>query len=240
MNKSNIELCANLANEAYTNNLECIENSIMVQNLSTDCEVHIGAKDNIVYIAARGTSSIKDAVHDLQVWRTKCKFLNNTNVHTGFLNQYLSVQSCIHEEIKKHTEENKVKSIVFTGHSLGAAVSTIAALDFKLKNPKKIVKCITFASPRVGCSKFAKVFNEVIDVSHRVVYHRDPVSFAPICLRFRHVNGCIHFKKNSTVLVSEDYFWPMGCLISQHFMKNYVDCITEWCKEDSINLELTD
>ena len=232
MMKQTIYFCSKLANEAYSDKLKTIQNSTLLINQNTDCEVHVGLHNNIIYVACRGTSSLKDAIHDIQLWRTKCKFLKNTCVHSGFLQQYISIQCNVQEEIRNIlNNEKKIKSIVFTGHSLGGALSTIAALDFKLKNPKIIVKCITFASPRVGCPKFAKLFNANVDISHRLVYHRDPVTFAPFCLRFRHVKGCIHFKKDNSVDINENYFFPIGCFVTQHLMDKYKERVEEWNDE---------
>ena len=231
MLKKTIFICSQLAEEAYSEKLTYIPTSTLLVNTNTDCEVHVGILDEVLYVASRGTSSLEDAVHDMQIWRTKCKFLGGTSIHSGFLQQYVSIQCPLHEEIRKILDSHKVKSVVFTGHSLGGALSTIASLDFKLKNPNKVVKCITFASPRVGCKEFARLFNKTMNVSHRIVYHRDPVTFAPLCLRFRHVKGCIHFKKDKRVVHSDSYFFPFGCMISQHFMENYKKVIEEWNNE---------
>lgn len=66
-------------------------------------------------------------------------------------------------------DKNKNASIYITGHSLGAALATIAAMDIavidlaqedKIKNP---INLYTFASPRVGDNTFAKAFNEFIN-----------------------------------------------------------------------------
>jgi len=227
MDKSNIHICSKLASEAYENELQSIPDSQLLINKATDCEAHIGILGNTLYIASRGTSSLKDAVQDLKMWRSRCEFLKNTNIHRGFLNQYLSIRTKLHKEIENRIDIN-IKCIIFTGHSLGAAISTIAALDFKLQNSDRIVKCITFASPRVGCQQFAKEFNKHVDISHRLVYHRDPVTFSPFCLRFRHVKGCIHFKKDKSIEHDDKYFFPLGCLVSQHFMHNYEDRVSDW------------
>jgi len=103
-------------------------------------------------------------------------------------------------------------------------------MKLNTKYPVEII-CITFASPRVGCKSFTKYFNEQIKTSYRFVYHRDPVTFLPFCLRFRHVNGCIHFKKSGKVVISENYFYPFGCLISQHNMELYKKSTEQWLDE---------
>ena len=224
---STIALCAKLSNEAYTQKLKSVTSpGKLLVDLKTDCHIHIASQNNIIYVVSRGSSSITDALHDIKMWRSKCEFLKNTKIHTGFLDQYMSIRRSLQSQVNLLLNDN-INTIVFTGHSLGGALSTIGALDYKIKQSNLIVKCITFASPRVGSPDFAKLFNESIDVSKRFVFHRDPVTFVPICLRFRHVKGCIHLKKDNTVNVSEEYFFPIGCLVSQHFMEKYKQRILE-------------
>lgn len=227
MNKHAIRMCSILANEAYKSDLKSIKKSKLIENKNTDAQAHIAGHKNNIYVVCRGTSSVQDALIDIKMWRTKCDFLNNTLVHSGFLEQYVSIRDQINEEIRKLITENTIR-IVFTGHSLGSALCTIAALDCKINNPEHHIECVTFASPRVGSKSFVKLFNKTVDISYRIVYHKDPVTFLPTCLRFRHVKGCIHFKKNGQVSISDKYFVPIGCFISQHFMEKYKESIEEW------------
>lgn len=59
--------------------------------------------------------------------------------------------------------------LTFTGHSLGGALASLAALRVVLENLKasKQIKLYTFGQPRVGCSRFAAKHDELI--SHRYV-----------------------------------------------------------------------
>lgn len=222
-----IKKCSIYANESYRSNIKSLDGSILLENIQTDTQIHIGKDKDTIYIIGRGTENMTDIKHDIKIWRRKCSFLNDTLVHSGFLEQYESIRKMLLDEFKKLTSDNSCKKIICTGHSLGAALATIAALDMKLLYPPFEVSCITFASPRVGSPGFAKLFNKKIDNSLRYVYHRDPVTFIPICLRFRHVKGLVHFKKNGKTVISEDYFFPLGCLISQHYMEKYKESIAK-------------
>jgi hypothetical protein len=80
-----------------------------------------------------------------------------------------SIYQAISEFFSSNYLDKKNASIYITGHSLGAALATIAAMDIavidlikqdKLKNP---IYLYTFASPRVGDNKFAQKFNEFIE-----------------------------------------------------------------------------
>lgn len=70
-----------------------------------------------------------------------------------------------------------------TGHSLGGAMATTAALlyrtdtDFLSTQERTIL--YTHGAPRVGNSKLAKTLNEYIPYNYRVVFNRDPVPHLP-------------------------------------------------------------
>ena len=226
MNKCTIRKCAQIANDAYGITL-CLDDVLCIEDKQTDTQVFIGETERYIYISSRGTSNLQDVIQDIKIWRTRCNFLKNTKIHAGFLEQYMSVRKDIKEDILKRIEKSN-KKIVCTGHSLGSAISTICALDLKLQLPEQHISCITFASPRVGNTKFAKLFNDNIDTSHRFVFHRDPITYSPVCIRFRHVKGCIHFKKDGTTEMSETYFMPLGCFITQHYMSKYIEAVEEW------------
>ncbi len=124
-----------------------------------------GKEEGTLYIAFRGTYSKDDAWIDSDFIKSECDFLGGKFVHRGFLNRYLQLKkdmkNLVEEKIKlyKNKTNKDIKKIVITGHSLGGALSTLAALDlqqnqeiFLKNNPKekKIpVKLITFCSPRV-------------------------------------------------------------------------------------------
>ena len=139
-------------------------------------------------------------------------------VHSGFNNQFLSVREPLEAKVddfmyqhfqkypvwgknyqngeecngnlNNKEEIEPIPTIIFTGHSLGGALATLSSLYFKCKYPEAEISCITFGSPRAGCSEFAKLFNENIDESYRFVNDNDPVPCVPLAWRFKHVKGC--------------------------------------------------
>jgi Lipase (class 3) len=67
----------------------------------------------------------------------------------------------------------------FTGHSLGAAMAEILAYRFKAANPWRDVRCIKFASPRVGTSRWKD--NRNPNVKFASIYvDRDPIHHFPV------------------------------------------------------------
>jgi hypothetical protein len=238
MYSQEIRKSSELADEAYGRQVN-LDKTCLIENKDTDVQMHIGIYRKVLYVVGRGTSSIRDIFHDIQFSQSRCAYLNNTCVHTGFLKQYDSIRKDLIAEILNLYKTNEIKRIVCCGHSLGS-ICTLAALDIKLNSLLCVdILCITYASPRIGGKNFVKLFNKTIPLNHsfRFVYHRDPVTFLPLALRFRHVHGCVHFKKNRSIVRSDSYFFPIGCMISQHFMEHYKERASQFVSEETLYIE---
>lgn len=72
------------------------------------------------------------------------------------------------------------KTIIVTGHSLGAAMAELAAIDLKLNvYPSMRFASYTQGTPRVGNPAFATLFDQQIDVSFREIHQADCVPHLP-------------------------------------------------------------
>ncbi len=108
-------------------------------------------------------------------------------IHLGFSNYYRILQLALLERINTLlASDDSIEHIIFTGHSLGGAVATIAAVDVSKwleenGNTHIETSLITFGSPRVGNYQFA----HYVDVeagfkeNFRVTYNKDPVTCVP-------------------------------------------------------------
>ena len=68
------------------------------------------------------------------------------------------------------------KPLRIIGHSLGAALATLMAVDVRSnRNFKKSISLRTFGSPCVGNPAFVKHFNQTIYDSKRYAIYMDPV-----------------------------------------------------------------
>lgn len=210
-----IEQCATYANDAYTD----LTKGVFIEDANTDCQAFVILQGDDIIITGQGTTTATDWTINFQLWRKRVSYLENTMVHSGFIKQYESVRDRIHEEVSKHLQSKKIKRIVCTGHSLFGAISTIIALDCAIKYPVQVC-CVTFGSPRVGSSKFAKLFNKLVATSFRCVRHKDPIVFTPLPGRFKHVRGGVHFGKD--ISFSMPLYNPIGCSVSHHSMEEYL------------------
>jgi hypothetical protein len=191
-----------------------------------DCQVFVALNDeDEIIITGPGTTTMKDWLIDFKTWRIKVSYLNNTLVHAGFIKHYESVRSDIHVEIERIINLKKIKRIICTGHSLFGAVATVIALDCAIIYDIP-VSCVTFGSPRVGGPKFVALFDKLVSTSFRCVRHKDPITFTPLPIRFKHVRGGVHFGKKLTFDMPFIYDC-CGCQVFHHSMENYFKFIKE-------------
>ncbi len=87
-------------------------------------------------------------------------------VHGGFKSRWLKLKPWV----LKNLPNNVTFDLLLTGHSLGAAVATIAANDMALSlGPNRNVYLLTFGSPRVGDAAFAEQVVKVVRYLERHV-----------------------------------------------------------------------
>ncbi len=74
-------------------------------------------------------------------------------------------------------------TFVFTGHSLGAALTTLTAFDIVTQGiiPREKVIMYNYGSPRVGNSQLAEAIQKAIPELYRVTHWRDLVPHVPPC-----------------------------------------------------------
>jgi hypothetical protein len=86
---------------------------------------------------------------------------------------------------------------IVTGHSLGAALATLFAMENDAKRKFDISRLCTFASPRVGNMEFVHLFNQLPIDSWRIVNTRYVVPklppHIPIVLDYGHVDDAYPF-----------------------------------------------
>jgi len=145
-------------------------------NNDTDTQAFLAkTKDNqFAVLAFRGTEVTKFKDVRIDVMASKKSVLDG-RVHSGFRVAYESVAPEIEEEVLKLGDV----PLYITGHSLGAALATIATqrLEHNPRIREKIAACYTFGSPRVGNSEYDIEFKSPI---YRVVNTTDIVTVIPL------------------------------------------------------------
>ncbi len=164
----------------------------------------------------RGTDSNRDILTDFELgilpWDR-----NEVGIHKGFRKALDSVWDEIEKELSQ-----LACPIFYTGHSLGAALATLAAARYA---PRAVY---TFGSPRVGNEAFIASLSTV--PIHRVVDNKDAAALLPPkVLGFRHV-GLLHFLREPQADAKENFFLELlrvfdtpPRLLADHAPVNYVD-----------------
>lgn len=207
---------------------KCIEEPNFYSS-HNDCQVYTCKYNKTLCISFRCTEHIEDIFTDLNISRVllnidfPSNLKKNLYVHNVFLKQFESVKLNIEQEIieyyintdkkDKSVKENK---IIFSGHSLGGALATIASLYFKLKYKELNIICITFETPRVGCNDFVKLFNQEITNSYRFVNDNDPIPGFPTAWRFKNVKR-LH-RLNNDKIMKELKPWRFYIFIKNLFL----------------------
>ena len=118
-------------------------------------------------VAFSGTVTVHQALYDLHFQKRRHPAGRGCSVHAGFWKLYKGIRRAAMEGMRKGLEENEVRELVLTGHSLGGAMSFLAALDLLVTEDSKLVAAIdltvmAFGAPRVGNAALARVWRDAV------------------------------------------------------------------------------
>lgn len=185
--------CARLSQEVYGNfatlkfdslpNVDAtlIESENLRQTDTQAAILHNAASQDL-YIVFRGTEKGLDWINNFQfrqqVYPYGDESTTDVRFHRGFMTAYFAVRDRILELVEKYPD----CVVTVTGHSLGGAIATIAALDIQYnitQKTKQPIHLYTYGAPRVGNSALVESFKQRVSNSHRFVYGWDIVTRVP-------------------------------------------------------------
>lgn len=191
------------------------------------------ADPSTLLIAIRGTSSILDAYEDLWAnWvsfrpiNPVAPFPSDVYIASGFNSVYTgngntmtdSMQHQIFALIAKSSMQNTVKKVIVTGHSLGAGLCSLLALDIAASIPDIDVYNYNFASPRIGSQEWKSTYEKKFDLESRTFRIANYYDFVPTLppefLGYDHVG-----MKFLIAFYVENALFPHP--VSRHSMNNY-------------------
>jgi triacylglycerol lipase len=113
-------------------------------------------KKDSIYLIFRGTQTVKEWMRNFNISLSPYLTSAFGKVHEGFLRTYNSIRREIMESLsgRKHADR-----LLVAGHSLGAAIATLALPDIEAHASINVESAYTFGSPRVGDDAFVKAFN---------------------------------------------------------------------------------
>ena len=196
MNKFEMMRMLELSSIAYRDNqplCNCTK-MVVVEDEKTDTECFVRIRDGLVIVTFRGTDSKRNWINNFCFAKRSVPYDNTDTgirVHEGFLRTYRSVRKKIHDLIPQGACR-----VIVTGHSLGAALAVLCAVDIQYNFPHKDVQAYLFGCPRVGNKAFSKSYNKRVFKTLRIVNGNDIVTKVPPALfGFKHVGIPIYTGK---------------------------------------------
>ncbi|KAG6835208.1 hypothetical protein H0H93_003698 [Arthromyces matolae] len=127
---------------------------------------YVARRATDLIIAFSGTSNFHQTINNTDIRQVSLPGHKGCRVHAGFLRLYSGVHSQALAVLTKALNEYEVDRIVFTGHSMGAAMCYLMLLNILDRNieglASKPITVATFGCPRVGNLVLVQRWREII------------------------------------------------------------------------------
>jgi predicted lipase len=242
---------------AICSKIQGVESASKVEDfwMGTFGYVTYNSQDNMIVASFRGSTTIINWINNINFFKSNYKGLSKKiQVHTGFLESYMSVADQVVERVSALVKKYPSASILFTGHSLGGAMATFAAMDVKEKlGLSNFMMLYTFGSPRTGNKAWADYVMKLYAPStnlFRIVHGKDMVPYLPQrLLDFTHVGTEIWYPRSdlsstyktcengSGLAENSDCSYTLGITdvsVLDHMIYVDIDFRDKWCTNGSI------
>ncbi|GMR51717.1 hypothetical protein PMAYCL1PPCAC_21912 [Pristionchus mayeri] len=174
----------------------------------------VDAPEHIV-VAFQGTSSRTQLITELveSITSPKHQVPGIGSVQRYFFVALESISKHISIKLDKLRETYPKKSVLFTGHSLGGALASLAAAEYANCSgidPSSLY-LVTFGQPRVGNHEYAQSVDRLVPNTWRIVHKYDLVAHVPYCVGFR---TCQDFLNHSPYHHGTEVWYPTN--MSEH------------------------
>ncbi|KAL2830342.1 Alpha/Beta hydrolase protein [Aspergillus cavernicola] len=155
-------------------------------------------------LAFRGSYSVRNWVSDATFIHKDPGLCDGCKAEAGFWDSWVNVRDDVLEQLDKAVSQNPDYQLVVVGHSLGAAVATLAAADLRHRGYSSTT-LYAFAAPRVANSALASYITAQNN-NYRFTHTNDPVPKLPLLsMGYVHISPeyWITAPDNATVSASE-------------------------------------
>jgi len=150
--------------------------------------------NKLLVVALRGSQQLEDFIVDANIELAPLispgvSAPGGALVHAGFLAAYNSIASDVVSAVRTQLAGPAAGySLRTAGHSLGAALSSLAAVSLKSNFPNSPIQMYTYGQPRTGNAAFATMVNNMFGTdAFRFVHTTDGVpTIIPQTLGYRH------------------------------------------------------
>jgi len=129
--------------------------------------------NGLPFMAFRGTSNFDDSFSD-QVWQDAKFFAHQVTIGNheasctvGFCQAVMDNKEQLLSQARKVLGDRK--TLLLTGHSLGAAIAGIFTAVLKAAMPDVTIKLVTFGGPRFGDARMARLVEHSAEYIYRIV-----------------------------------------------------------------------
>lgn len=168
--------------------------------------------NKLIVLAFRGSHSLSNWISNINILFKDWSLCSGCRVHAGFLESWTATRNDVAAPLKAAVAANPGYPIVATGHSLGAAVATLAAAELRTQgynvglvstkprcptmglavqetSPVLTRRQYTYGSPMVGNNAFATFVTNQSGGNYRVTHANDIVPKLPgLLFGYRHVS----------------------------------------------------
>lgn len=189
----------------YTGKLAGFVPVYSVNDTAHDTQGYVGytSSQSTIFVVFRGSESIKNWASNIDAILTDYPVCEGCSVHKGWYSAEQNSIDTIISEVKALKEKFPSYDIVVTGHSLGAALSTLTSVDL-MKAGLGPIRTFTFGSPRVGNQEFSDWYSSTMENFSRVTHHKDLVVHSPMHERFTHVSHEFYEPDDSVPVVLKE------------------------------------
>ena len=160
----------------------------VIDDAPTGVQCFVRQQGSSLLICFRGSDSKKDWMTNLAFCKKVIPYNNPSSkvrVHSGFINAYKSLQ--VRGRLQQLVSPD-IRKVMICGHSYGAALAVLCAVDLQYHFPSKDYEVFLFGCPRVGNRAFQKAYDQRVFKTLRIENGNDIVTKIPFALLgFRHV-----------------------------------------------------
>uniref|UniRef100_A0A0N4Z4B2 Lipase_3 domain-containing protein n=1 Tax=Parastrongyloides trichosuri TaxID=131310 RepID=A0A0N4Z4B2_PARTI len=202
-----------------------------------ECWGFIGIVKDYIIFSIRGTRTKLQLIMELieTMSRPKQSFIAGGAVEAYFYTALKTFWTNSSRVLIKLKTKYPKKKILFTGHSLGGAVASLASALFVYENENVFGKSlrnettlITFGQPRVGNYMYSIQHDTLVPNSWRLIHKFDLVPHIPACYEYGRKRSCIPAFNHSPYHHGTEVWYP----ISMNGTSNYTICLGEPINED--------
>ena len=178
----------------------------------------VASNDELCMISFRGTevTSPTDWLVDIKL-RKESRFYGNVRcrIHRGFIDAFAAISLPLTNALDKHEASKKL--VMLAGHSLGAAVATIAAAELAHIGKVNVLSLFTFGSPRVGNAAFAKFLKKNVINITRFVNNNDVVARIPL-FWYQHAGALCYFTCRKNMRLNPGWLFRLADRVAGWFL----------------------